>query len=438
MAALPRTADHVAVLDRTKEPGAIGEPLYLDVVASLREAQQAHIDRFHREITVIGGRYGLGSKDFTPAMVKAVYDELAKARPKRHFTVGINDDVTHLSLPYDADFDAEAGEVVPALFYGLGADGTVGANKNSIKIIGEDTPNFAPGLLRLRLQEVGLHHHLATCASARGPSAPPTSIRKANFVACHQFGFLEKYDVLEAAVPGATVLLNSVHGPDEVWDHLPAEVQKRDPGQGLEVLRHRRLQGGARDRHGRCASTPSCRPASSRSRACCPARRPSRRSRSPSRRPTARKGAEVVKKNFAAVDDTLAHLHEVKVPGDRSPAKPRPPPVSEMAPDFVKRVTALMLAGQGDRLRSRPSRSTGPGPPAPSKWEKRAIALDVPRGTRRSASSATSARSSVRTPPSAPRSTEPTALRGPRGLPVARLQVAETKGQKYTIAARAR
>ena len=225
MAALPRTTTAIAVLDRTKEPGSLGEPLYMDVVTSLREAQQAHIDRFHHEITVIGGRYGLGSKEFTPAMVKAVFDELGKSRPKRHFTVGINDDVTHLSLPYDANFDSEGKDVVRALFYGLGADGTVGANKNSIKIIGEDTPNFAQGYFVYDSKKSGA----VTVSHLRfGPRPIRSSylVTKSNFVACHQFSFVEKYEMLETAVPGSTFLLNSPFGPDEVWGQLPLEMQK--------------------------------------------------------------------------------------------------------------------------------------------------------------------------------------------------------------------
>ncbi|HET7752363.1 MAG TPA: 2-oxoacid:acceptor oxidoreductase family protein, partial [Anaeromyxobacteraceae bacterium] len=225
MAALPKTTESIAVLDRTKEPGALGEPLYQDVVTALREAQQAHIDRFHHEITVIGGRYGLSSKEFTPAMVKAVYDELGKKRPKRHFTVGINDDVTHLSLPYDATFDTEGKDVVRALFYGLGADGTVGANKNSIKIIGEDTPNYAQGYFVYDSKKSGS----VTISHLRfGPKQIRSAylISQANFVACHQFGFLEKYEMLETAVPGATFLVNSPFGPGEIWEQLPREVQQ--------------------------------------------------------------------------------------------------------------------------------------------------------------------------------------------------------------------
>ena len=249
MTALPRSVHHIAVLDRTKEPGALGEPLYMDVVTALREAEQAHIDRFHHQLTVIGGRYGLSSKEFTPAMVKAVFDDLAKPRPKRHFTVGINDDVSHLSLPYDPSWDIEKPDVVRALFYGLGADGTVGANKNSIKIIGEDTPNYAQGYFVYDSKKSGS----ITISHLRFGPRPIHSaylVSKANFVACHQFGFLEKYEMVEAVVPGGTFLLNSIYGADQVWGSLPARGPEEHPGEEAQVLRHRRPQGGARDRHG--------------------------------------------------------------------------------------------------------------------------------------------------------------------------------------------
>ncbi|HEX7622736.1 MAG TPA: pyruvate:ferredoxin (flavodoxin) oxidoreductase, partial [Anaeromyxobacteraceae bacterium] len=225
MAALPRSVRAIAVLDRTKEPGAIGEPLYQDVVTALREAEQGDFALPLHEVKVIGGRYGLSSKEFTPAMVKAVYDELSKDRPKRQFTVGINDDVTKLSLDYDASFDTEPDDVVRAVFYGLGADGTVGANKNSIKIIGEDTPNYAQGYFVYDSKKSGS----VTISHLRFGPRPIRSaylVNRANFVACHQFGFIDKFDMLDTAIPGATFLLNSPYGPDEVWGHLPREVQQ--------------------------------------------------------------------------------------------------------------------------------------------------------------------------------------------------------------------
>ncbi|HEX7140018.1 MAG TPA: pyruvate:ferredoxin (flavodoxin) oxidoreductase, partial [Vicinamibacterales bacterium] len=233
--ALPRTVRAIPVMDRTKEPGAAGEPLYLDVRTALDEARDERASHLATEPVVVGGRYGLSSKEFTPAMVKAVFDELGRSRPKRHFTVGINDDVTHLSLPYDANFDTEGKDVVRALFYGLGADGTVGANKNSIKIIGEDTPNYAQAYFVYDSKKSGA----VTVSHLRfGPRPIRSSylVTKANFVACHQANFVEKYDMLEAAVPGATFLLNSPYGPDEVWDRLPRSVQEAIIAKGLHFF----------------------------------------------------------------------------------------------------------------------------------------------------------------------------------------------------------
>ena len=219
-------------------------------------------------------------------MVKGVFDELAKKSPKNHFTVGINDDVTHTSLDYDPEFSTEVPGTVRALFFGLGADGTVGANKNSIKIIGEETDNFAQGYFVYDSKKSGA---ITTSHLRFGPRPLHSSylITKASFVACHQFSFLERIDVLKAAEPGATFLLNSTFGPDEVWDHLPAHRAAPDHRKEAEVLRHRRLRGGPARPAWAAASTPSCRPASSPSAACCRARKPSPPSSTPSRRPTA-------------------------------------------------------------------------------------------------------------------------------------------------------
>jgi pyruvate-ferredoxin/flavodoxin oxidoreductase len=375
MAALPKTTEHIAVLDRTKEPGALGEPLYQDVVTALREAVQAHVDRFHHEINVIGGRYGLSSKEFTPAMVKAVFDELSKGRPKRHFTVGINDDVTHLSLPYDAAFDTEGQDVVRAMFYGLGADGTVGANKNSIKIIGEDTPNYAQGYFVYDSKKSGS----VTISHLRfGPKQIRSSylITQANFVACHQFGFLEKYEMLEAAVPGAVFLLNSPYGKDEVWEKLPLEVQQQILAKGIKFYVIDAYKVAKDTGMGVRINTimQTCFFAIS---GVLPREDAIAAIKNAIKKTYGRKGEDVVKKNFEAVDTTLANLFEVTAKGAAG-GKARPPIVSEAAPDFVKRVSALLLAGQGDRLPVSAFPVDGTWPTATSKWEKRAIALDVP------------------------------------------------------------
>jgi pyruvate-ferredoxin/flavodoxin oxidoreductase len=376
MTSLPRTVHHIAALDRTKEPGSLGEPLYQDVVTALREAEQAHIDRFHHQLTVIGGRYGLSSKEFTPAMVKAVYDELAKPRPKRHFTVGINDDVTHTSLKWDPAFDTEGKDVVRALFYGLGADGTVGANKNSIKIIGEDTPNFAQGYFVYDSKKSGS----VTISHLRFGPRPIHSaylIQKANFVACHQFNFVDKYDMLEAAVPGATFLVNSPYGPDDLWDKLPREMQQQIVDKNLKVFTIDAYKVAKDTGMGVRINTimQTCFFAIS---GVLPRDEAIGHIKKTIEKTYSRKGAEVVQKNFAAVDHTLAHLYEVKVAGKKVSGKPMPPTVAEAAPDFVKRVTALMLAGKGDLLPVSAFPADGTWPTATSKWEKRSIALEIP------------------------------------------------------------
>ncbi|HUL13089.1 MAG TPA: pyruvate:ferredoxin (flavodoxin) oxidoreductase, partial [Methylococcaceae bacterium] len=226
LAVLPASVKSIAVLDRTKLPGATGEPLYTDVVTTVTEAYSAGALATGSMPRVIGGRYGLSSKEFTPAMAKAVFDELKKDRPKNHFTVGIDDDVTHTSLDYDRSFEIEPDEVVRALFYGLGADGTVGANKNSIKIIGESTPLYAQGYFVYDSKKSG-SRTVSHVRFGPQPIDSPYLIQSASFIACHQFNFVEKVDVLENARPGATFLLSSPYGPDEVWDHLPRRVQQQ-------------------------------------------------------------------------------------------------------------------------------------------------------------------------------------------------------------------
>jgi pyruvate-ferredoxin/flavodoxin oxidoreductase len=376
MTSLPRSVHHIAVLDRTKEPGSLGEPLYQDVVTALREAEQAHIDRFHHQLTVIGGRYGLSSKEFTPAMVKAVYDELGRPRPKRHFTVGINDDVTHTSLKWDPSFDAEGKDVVRALFFGLGADGTVGANKNSIKIIGEDTPNYAQGYFVYDSKKSGT----LTVSHLRFGPKPIRSaylVSKANFIACHQANFVEKYEMLEPAVPGATFLLNTHYGKDEVWDHLPREVQQQIIDKKLKFFVIDAYKVAKDTGMGVRINTimQTCFFAIS---GVLPRDEAIGHIKKTIEKTYSRKGAEVVQKNFAAVDHTLAHLYEVKTEGRKVTGKARPPTVSESAPDFVKRVTALMLAGQGDLLPVSAFPIDGTWPTGTSKWEKRSIALEIP------------------------------------------------------------
>src|SRR5512143_594776 len=330
MTSLPRTVHHIAVLDRTKEPGSLGEPLYMDVVTALRESEQAHIDRFHHQLTVIGGRYGLSSKEFTPGMVKAVFDELSQARPKRHFTVGINDDVSHTSLKWDPTFDAEGNDVVRALFFGLGADGTVGANKNSIKIIGEDTPNYAQGYFVYDSKKSGT---LTVSHLRFGPKPIHSAylVSKANFIACHQANFVEKYEMLEPAVPGATFLLNSVHAPDVVWDKLPAEVQKQ--------ILEKKLKFYVIDAYKVAKDTGMGVRINTIMQTCffaisgvLPREEAIEQIKKAIVKTYGRRGEAVVQKNFAAVDQTLSHLFPVSLEGKQANGTPRAPVVADAAP----------------------------------------------------------------------------------------------------------
>jgi pyruvate-ferredoxin/flavodoxin oxidoreductase len=367
-AALPAGVRSIAVLDRTKEPGAVGEPLYLDVVAALREAS--------RTATVIGGRYGLSSKEFTPAMVKAVFDELERPQPKNHFTVGIVDDVTHTSLAVDPEFDIEPEDVIRAVFFGLGADGTVGANKNSIKIIGEETANQAQGYFVYDSKKSGA----VTISHLRFGPRPIRSaylIRKAGFVGCHQFSFLDRYDVLDYAAPGAVVLLNAPYPAEHVWEQLPREVQEQVLAKGLHlhaIDANRVAQ--ATGMGGRVnAIMQTCFFALS---GVLPRDEAIAKIKGAIEKTYGKKGAEIVRRNFAAVDETLRHLHEVPIPAEVTATRMRPPLVSDAAPDFVKRVSAVMLAGKGDLLPVSAFPVDGTWPTGTSRWEKRSIALEIP------------------------------------------------------------
>ncbi len=374
--ALPATVKKIAVLDRTKEPGSIGDPLYLDVVTALREAHDQGISKFPECPKVVGGRYGLSSKEFTPACVKAVFDDLAKDKPKNHFVVGIVDDVTHLSLPVDPDFDIEPDDVKRAVFFGLGSDGTVGANKNSIKIIAEETDNFGQGYFVYDSKKAGA----VTISHLRfGPRPIQSSylIKRANFVACHQTEFLEKYDMLDYAAPGATFLLNTAFGSEDVWDHLPREVQ----GQILE----KKLKLYVIDAYKVAKDTGMGVRINTIMQACffaisgvLPRDEAIAQIKNTIKKTYGKKGDAVVQKNFQAVDETLANLHEVKVPRKLTATHAMPPTVSEAAPDFVRRVTAVMMSGKGDLLPVSAFPVDGTWPVATTKWEKRNIALEIP------------------------------------------------------------
>jgi pyruvate-ferredoxin/flavodoxin oxidoreductase len=376
LAALPRTATAIAVLDRTKEPGAVGEPLYTDVVTALSEAAAAGklpLTRFPR---IIGGRYGLSSKEFTPAMIKAVFDELAKEHPKNHFTVGIKDDVTLNSLEYDPAFSTEDPATVRAIFYGLGSDGTVSANKNSIKIIGEETDYYAQGYFVYDSKKAGA----ITISHLRFGPKPIRStylISKASFVACHQFSFLERMDVLKAAEPGAIFLLNSIYGPEEVWDHLPRRVQEQILSKRLKfyvidaykVAREVGLGGRINTIMQTCFFAISG--VLPREEAIAAIKRAIEKT-------WGKRGEAVVRKNFAAVDAALDHLHEVKVPSAITSTFDIRPPVPPQAPEFVRSVLGKIIAGEGDELPVSAFPVDGTFPTGTAQWEKRNIALEIP------------------------------------------------------------
>jgi len=372
---LPKTTKAIAVLDRTKEAGSVGEPLYLDVCASLRSDRNNNGKKL-QDVRLIGGRYGLSSKEFTPGMVKAVFDELKNKQPKEYFTIGIEDDVTHLSLPYDPTYNIEDETVVGAVFFGLGADGTVGANKNSIKIIGEETDNFAQGYYVYDSKKSGA----MTISHLRFSPKPIMSsylLRQARFVACHQFSFLEKFDVLQYAIPGAVFLLNSPYGPNEVWDYLPREVQS--------VILEKKLRFYVIDA-GRVAREAGMGSRINTIMQTCffaisgvlPREQAIEQIKDSIRKTYGKKGEEVVERNCAAVDTTLENLHEVSVEGRTVSGHPRPPIVPDQAPDYVKKVIAPMMLGEGDRLPVSAFPPGGAWPTATTQWEKRNIAYEVP------------------------------------------------------------
>jgi pyruvate-ferredoxin/flavodoxin oxidoreductase len=376
MAALPKSTKTIAVLDRTKEPGSAGEPLYQDVVTAIAEcynAGQLPLKAFPR---MIGGRYGLSSKEFTPAMVKGVFDEMKKEQPKNHFSVGILDDVTNNSIAYDPSFSTEPGDVSRCLFYGLGSDGTVGANKNSIKIIGEETANYAQGYFVYDSKKAGA----VTVSHLRFGPRPIHStylIDKASFIACHQSVFLERYDMLRDAIPGATFLLNSPFGVDEVWDKLPRSMQQQMIDKkirffvidGYKVAKETGMGARVNTIMQTCFFAIS---------GVLPREEAIESIKKAIKKTYGAKGEEVVKKNFLAVEQTLANLFEVKVPEKATSTVERPPVVSPQAPEFVQKVTATIMAGNGDSLPVSAFPVDGTYPVGTCAWEKRNIALEIP------------------------------------------------------------
>ena len=376
VAALPRSVEAIAVLDRTKEPGSAGEPLYLDVVAALAETMGGSEPPLAAMPRVIGGRYGLSSKEFTPAMVKGVLDELGGAAPKNHFTIGIEDDVTGTSLAYDPAFNSEDPGTVRALFYGLGSDGTVSANKNSIKIIGEGTDNYAQGYFVYDSKKSGTMttSHLRF---GRRPIRSTYLVNRASFVACHNFTFLERYDLLAAAEPGATFLLNSPYGPGEVWDRLPRTIQDEIVTKRLRLYVIDAVAVAQKAGLGNRISTvmQACFFAIS---GVLPRDQAIAAIKEAIRHTYGRKGEAVVRQNFAAVDAALDQLHEVPTPSRVTSGFDLHPAVPAEAPEFVQNVTAEIIAGRGNALPVSALPDDGTYPSGTTQWERRNIALEIP------------------------------------------------------------
>lgn len=373
---LPKSVRTITVLDRTKEPGAIGEPLYTDVVSAISETQMNGKLPFSSIPKIIGGRYGLSSKEFTPAMVKGIFDEMKKSQPKNHFTVGILDDVSNTNITYDPTFTTEPDDVVRAVFFGLGADGTVSANKNSIKIIGEDTDFFGQGYFVYDSKKSGA----TTISHLRfGPRQIHSTylVEKASFVACHQWFFLEKYDVLKYAIPSATFLLNSIYGPDEVWDKLPRHIQKE--------LLDKKMKFYVIDAYAVARQTDMGTRINTIMQTCffaisgvLPKDEAIASIKKSIEKTYGRKGADIVTQNFEAVDQTLANLFEVKIPDKATSKIEMPPTVSEKAPSYVKDVLAKIIIGDGDTLPVSAMPVDGTFPISTAQWEKRNIALEIP------------------------------------------------------------
>jgi len=372
--ALPESVRSIAVLDRTKEIGASGEPLYQDIVTALSEAVSTGARKTMPRI--IGGRYGLSSKEFTPAMVMAVYGELERDTPKQHFTIGIKDDVTHTSLDYDTTMHIENESATRALFFGMGADGTVGANKNSIKIIGENTDLWCQGYFVYDSKKSG-SRTVSHLRFGPEPIHAPYLIQSANFIACHKFDLVNQIELLQSACDGAVFLLNSPYPADEVWDRLPQPVQDIivERALHLHVIDATRV---ARDAGmGKRINTvmQACFFALS---GVLPRDEAIQQIKQAIEKTYKSKGQSVITKNFAAVDAALAHLHEVEIPKDRRSSRALNAVVPDSAPKFVREVTAQMMRGHGDDLPVSMLPVDGTYPSATTQWEKSNVSDTVP------------------------------------------------------------
>ena len=379
LATLPASCQSIAVLDRTKEPGADGEPLYKDILGAIAQDYASGKSKFGNMPKVIGGRYGLSSKEFTPAMIKAVFDELTKNQPKNSFTIGINDDLSHTSLDWDINFRTDAhDETFQAMFYGLGSDGTVSANKNSIKIIGESTDWHAQGYFVYDSKKSGA----GTVSHLRFGPKPIHSTyligdNDANFVACHQPVFLERYDMLDKAADEAVFLLNSPAEPDKVWDTLTTKMQQQILDKKINFYTIDAYAVAAKSGMGRRINTimQTCFFAIS---GILPKDDAIAAIKTAVEKTYGKKGRKIVEINFKAIDETLACLHEVKIPKKVSSTIQLPPPVPEHAPDFVKNVTGEIIAGRGDQIPVSLFPNNGSFPLGTAAYEKRNLALEIP------------------------------------------------------------
>lgn len=376
IAAIPQTVKKITVLDRTKELGAMGEPLFEEVSASIAEARGSGLVPSSFDPKVIGGRYGLGSKDYTPAMAKGVFDNMSADKPKNHFSVGIVDDVTNNSIDYNPEFKLDDSSVLSAVFFGLGSDGTVGANKNTIKIIGNETPNYAQAYFVYDSKKSGgiTVSHLRF---GPNPIKAPYLISNAQFVGCHQFSFMEKYNVLECAAEGAVFLLNSIHDAKTVWKYLNRDVQQTIINKKLKFYvidaYHVAKSMGMGGRINTIMQT--CYFAIS---GVLPPEEAIAKIKAAIEKTYGKKGPQVVQKNFAAVDASVSNLQQVEVPTEVTAEYGFGPAVANDAPDFVKRVTAVMMRDQGDKLPVSALPVDGTWPSATTQWEKRNIAIEVP------------------------------------------------------------
>ncbi len=374
--ALPSTVKMLCALDRTKEPGAIGEPLYEDIITALTEDRTTGEGKCETEPRVIGGRYGLSSKEYTPGMAVGVFENMKLDDPKNHFTVGIEDDVTKTSIEYDPDYSIDSPGQTRAVFYGLGADGTVSANKNSIKIIGEDTDNYGQGYFVYDSRKAG---SLTVSHLRFGPDPIPSPylVRKANFVACHQFPFMERIDVLKVAEPGATFLLNSPFPADETWDMLPLEVQEEIIEKKLrfyvidayEIAKEIGL--GAR-------INTIMQTAFFVLSGILPEEEALERIKQFIKKSYGSKGGKILEMNYAAVDMAPDNIHKIEYPDKPTSKRRMLPPVAEEAPEYVREVIGKMIAKEGDDLPVSAFAPDGTFPTGTTKWEKRNIALEIP------------------------------------------------------------